>query len=197
MGEVKILGETARQFPWQDKPAKPANGPIWRYSENPVIDRNPFKGVARVFNSAIIACEGGFVGVFRGERINGMPYLYLGESDDGLNWSFDPDGISFVNESGEPFQPECPFDPRLVKIEDTYYIIWCQMFYGSAVGMARTTDFKTFTRVENPFLPYNRNAVLFPRKIGGKFMMLSRPSDSTHTRFGDIFLSESPDMLYW
>lgn len=28
-------------------------------------------------------------------------------------------------------------------------------------------------------------------------MMLSRPSDSGHTPFGDIFLSESADMVYW
>ena len=28
-------------------------------------------------------------------------------------------------------------------------------------------------------------------------MMLSRPSDSGHTPFGDIFVSESPDMVYW
>lgn len=27
--------------------------------------------------------------------------------------------------------------------------------------------------------------------------MLSRPNDSGHTPFGDIFLSESPDMTYW
>ena len=27
--------------------------------------------------------------------------------------------------------------------------------------------------------------------------MLSRPSDSGHAPFGDIFLSESPDMTYW
>lgn len=27
--------------------------------------------------------------------------------------------------------------------------------------------------------------------------MLSRPSDDGHTPFGDIFLSESPDMIYW
>ena len=52
-------------------------------------------------------------------------------------------------------------------------------------------------RIENPFLPFNRNAVLFPRKINDKFMMLSRPSDSGHTPFGDIFISESPDMEYW
>ena len=69
--------------------------------------------------------------------------------------------------------------------------------YGAAVGIAKTTDFKTFTRIENPFLPYNRNAVLFPRKIGGNFVMLSRPCDNAHTAFGDIFISESPDMVYW
>jgi beta-1,4-mannooligosaccharide/beta-1,4-mannosyl-N-acetylglucosamine phosphorylase len=27
--------------------------------------------------------------------------------------------------------------------------------------------------------------------------MLSRPSDNGHTPFGDIFLSESPDMIHW
>ena len=27
--------------------------------------------------------------------------------------------------------------------------------------------------------------------------MLSRPNDSGNTPFGDIFLSESPDMTYW
>ncbi len=28
-------------------------------------------------------------------------------------------------------------------------------------------------------------------------MLLSRPSDSGHTPFGDIYISESPDMEYW
>ena len=96
----------------------------------------------------------------------------------------------FVDEEGNSFMPLYAYDPRLVKVEDTYYIIWCQDFYGAAIGMAKTTDFKTFTRLENPFLPFNRNAVLFPRKIKDKFMMLSRPSDSGHTPFGDIFISE-------
>ncbi|MCL2434081.1 MAG: glycosylase, partial [Clostridia bacterium] len=45
--------------------------------------------------------------------------------------------------------------------------------------------------------PFNRNGVLFPRKINGKYMLLSRPSDNGHTPFGDIFLSESPDLVYW
>ena len=121
----------------------------------------------------------------------------LGRSRDAVHWSFEPEKIHFVDENGQPFDPIYAYDPRLVKVEDTYYIMWCQDFYGAAIGMAKTKDFKTFTRVENPFLPFNRNAVLFPRKIGGNFVMLSRPSDSGHTPFGDIFLSESPDLKYW
>ena len=76
--------------------------------------------------------------------------------------------------------PPYAYDPRLVKVEDTYYIIWCQDFYGASIGIAKTTDFKTFTRIENPFVPFNRNAVLFPRKIDGMFTLLSRrPTPAT------------------
>jgi beta-1,4-mannooligosaccharide/beta-1,4-mannosyl-N-acetylglucosamine phosphorylase len=46
--------------------------------------------------------------------------------------------------------------------------------------------------MENAFLPYNRNGVLFPRKINGKYAMLSRPSDTGHTPFGDIILQRKP-----
>ena len=126
-----------------------------------------------------------------------MPYVYLGRSKDGIHWEFEKDKVQFVDEQGEPFMPVYAYDPRLVKVEDTYYIIWCGDFYGAAIGIAKTQDFKKFVRIENPFLPFNRNAVLFPRKLHGNFVMLSRPSDSGHTPFGDIFVSESPDLTYW
>ncbi|HBK31893.1 MAG TPA: glycosidase, partial [Porphyromonadaceae bacterium] len=45
--------------------------------------------------------------------------------------------------------------------------------------------------------PFNRNGVLFPQKIDGKYVLLSRPSDNGHTPFGDIYISYSPDMKYW
>ncbi|HEX3040273.1 MAG TPA: glycoside hydrolase family 130 protein, partial [Caproiciproducens sp.] len=171
--------------------------PVWRYMENPIIGRNPIPGVARIFNSAVLPYQGAFIGVFRGEQTDGVPYIYLGRSEDAVHWDFDGERIPFQDENGNPFMPVYAYDPRLVKIEDTYYIMWCQDFFGAAIGLAKTIDFKTFTRLENPFLPFNRNAVLFPRKINGKFQMLSRPSDSGHTPFGDIFLSESPDLEYW
>lgn len=194
---MKIAGDALPNIPWQDKPNELKDQVVWRYSENPIIDRNPIKNVARIFNSAVMPYKGKYIGVFRGEQTNGIPNIYLGHSEDGLHWSFDEDKIHFTDEEGNDFMPKYAYDPRLVKVEDTYYIIWCTDFYGAAIGIARTKDFKTFTRMENPFIPFNRNAVLFPRKINGNFVMLSRPSDSGHTPFGDIFLSESPDMTYW
>ncbi len=117
-----------------------------------------------MFNSAVIPYQDAFIGVFRGEQVNGMPHLYLGHSDDAIHWSFDPEEIPLVDKDGKPFPPIYAYDLRLILIEDTYYIIWCQDAYGAALGMAKTKDFKTFTRLENPFLPFNRNGVLFPQK---------------------------------
>ncbi len=195
--KYKMIAPAVPNIPWEDRPEGIKGAPIWRYSANPVVDRNPIDGVARIFNSAVMPYEDGFIGVFRGEQTNGVPYVYLGRSKDALHWTFDSEKVPFVDEEGNPFMPVYAYDPRLVRVEDTYYIIWCGDFYGAAIGMAKTKDFKTFIRIENPFIPFNRNAVLFPRRINGNYVMLSRPSDSGHTPFGDIFLSESPDMTYW
>lgn len=196
MSDTKLICPSLPGMPWQEKPAG-CTAPVWRYEQNPIIGRNPLPGVARIFNSAVVPYEDAYIGVFRGEQVNGIPYIYLGRSADGIHWDFEKDKIPFTDENGELFMPVYAYDPRLVKVDDVYYIIWCQDFYGAAIGIARTTDFKTFTRIENPFIPFNRNAVLFPRKIDGFFTLLSRPSDSGHTPFGDIFLSQSPDMEFW
>ena len=196
MAKIRIIGESIPHLPWQARPeGSPA--PVWRHTGNPIIGRSPVPGVARIFNSAVVPYQGRFVGVFRGETVNGRPYLYLGFSEDGLRWDIHKEMIRFTDEAGKPFQPAYSYDPRLVKVEDSYYIIWCTDFKGASLGLARTDDFTTFTRLENPFLPFNRNGVLFPKKIDGKYMMLSRPSDGGHTPFGDIFVSESPDLTYW
>ncbi len=196
MSDIHIISPHLSNIPWQDKPAD-CSSPVWRYSENPIIGRNPLPDVARIFNSAVAPFGDGFIGVFRGEQRNGIPHIYLGRSSDALHWEFEPDKIPFTDEKGELFMPLYAYDPRLVQIGDTYYIMWCQDAYGPTIGIAVTKDFRTFRRLENPFLPYNRNAVLFPRKIGGNYVMLSRPCDNGHTAFGDIFLSESKDLEFW
>lgn len=196
MEKVKIYGDAVKNIPWQEKP-EGFEGVVWRHNNNPIIDWNPTKKSARIFNSAVLPYEDGFIGVFRADHKNGRPQLHLGRSTDALNWDIEDEEIHWVDEQGNDYQPSYAYDPRLVKIDDTYYIVWSCDFGGAALGLGMTKDFKTFVRLENPFIPFNRNGVLFPRKVNDKFLLLSRPSDSGHTPFGDIFLSESPDLVHW
>jgi beta-1,4-mannooligosaccharide/beta-1,4-mannosyl-N-acetylglucosamine phosphorylase len=191
-----IIGEALPRIPWQEKP-EDCSGVVWRDTRNPITGWNPIKSASRIFNSAVIPYEDGFVGIFRAEHKHGMPNLHLGRSKDGLQWEIENDTIQWIDEAGQPYQPNYAYDPRLVKIEENYYIVWCTDFGGASLGMGVTRDFKEFVRLENPFIPFNRNGVLFPKKINDNFVMLSRPSDSGHTPFGDIYLSESQDLVFW
>jgi beta-1,4-mannooligosaccharide/beta-1,4-mannosyl-N-acetylglucosamine phosphorylase len=185
-------------IPWQERPAN-CRDVVWRHSANPVIGRRPLPDVIGIYNSAVVEFEGAFVAVFRLEDRSRFPRLHLGRSADGLDWQIDAKPIMFSNRIDESLIPaaDYAYDPRVVKIDDLYYIIWCGGHNGPTISLASTKDFKKFTRHENAFLPFNRNGVLFPRKIGGKFFMLSRPSDNGHTPFGDIYLSQSPDLVHW
>lgn len=76
MNNVKIVGSALKNIPWQERPENSNfSQPLWRCDMNPVIDRNPVKGVARIFNSAVLPYEDEFVGVFRGEQTDGVPHL--------------------------------------------------------------------------------------------------------------------------
>jgi beta-1,4-mannooligosaccharide/beta-1,4-mannosyl-N-acetylglucosamine phosphorylase len=123
--------------------------------------------------------------------------IHAGASLDGYHWTINDEPIAFTKTDPDVPDSDYKYDPRVVWVEDRYYLIWCNGYHGPCIGLGYTNDFKQFYQMENPFMPFNRNGVLFPRKIGGNYAILSRPSDSGHTPFGDIIYSESPDMLYW
>lgn len=191
-----IVGNNLPIIPWEDKP-EGCTDVMWRYSKNPVIGWNPIPTAGRVYNSAIAPFGDAFAGVFRGDKRNGRATLFNGRSKDGVNIELDPEPIEWVNEDGSPNPTSYAYDPRVVEIEGEYYVSWCDDMKGPSIGLGKTKDFKTFVRMPNPLMPYNRNGVLFPRKINGKYLLLSRPSDTGHTPFGDIYISESPDMIHW
>lgn len=191
-----IIGNPLPNIPWENRPEDCCDI-IWRHSKNPIIKRNPIPCANRIYNSAIVPFNNEFVGVFRVDYNTGIPHLHFGRSQDGLNWEIENTKINFICDEPEIADFDYAYDPRVCKIEDTYYITWCTCYHGPTIGVARTKDFKEFHQLENAFLPFNRNGVLFPEKINGKFAMLSRPSDNGHTPFGDIFFSNSPDICYW
>lgn len=192
---AKIIGQSLNNIPWQDKP-EGYTMPIWRYNQNPIIKRDAIPRSNSVFNSAVVPFGDGYAGVFRCDSKCVSMDIFAGFSKDGINWQINHEPIVFEGDP-EVTKREYRYDPRVCFIEDRYYITWCNGYHGPTIGVAYTFDFKTFHQIENAFLPYNRNGVLFPRKINGKYAMLSRPSDTGHTPFGDIFFSESPDMEYW
>ena len=191
-----IIGTSLPNIPWEGRKEGCADV-MWRYSANPVIPRNAIPSSNSIFNSAVVPFEGKFAGVFRCDNKQRAMRLHAGKSEDGINWEIKPEPIRFICEDEEVGNFVYGYDPRVCWIEDRYYVTWCNGYHGPTIGVAYTYDFEKFYQLENAFLPFNRNGVLFPKKINGKFAMLSRPSDNGHTPFGEIFYSESPDMEHW
>lgn len=183
-------------MPWEERP-KGCIDVIWRYEKNPIIPRDLIPSSNSIFNSAVVPFNGEFAGVFRCDDRRRNQQLHSGRSKDGITWEIENEPISFICDDPEIGNFIYGYDPRVCWIEDRYYVTWCNCYHGPTIGIGYTYDFKEFYQLENAFLPFNRNGVLFPRKIKGKYAMLSRPSDNRHTPFGDIFYSESPDICYW
>ena len=178
MSKLIIEGQALPNMPWEERPQDCKNV-MWRCSDNPIIPRDLLPTSNSIFNSAVVPFGNGFAGVFRCDDTNRRMVLHVGFSEDGKKWNINEEPLRFQCDNEEVGQWVYGYDPRV------------------CIGVAWTTDFKTFHQLENAFLPYNRNGVLFPKKINGNFAMLSRPSDTGHTPFGDIFYSESPDMCFW
>jgi beta-1,4-mannooligosaccharide/beta-1,4-mannosyl-N-acetylglucosamine phosphorylase len=166
---------------------------------NPIIRPDAVPGAALIMNSAVVPFGKGYAGVFRVDNQELGMELHAGFSADGLRWDIDPGRIRITGALPEGIPPGSGYDPRITRIGDTYHVTWC--YYpcgqGPAIGMAVTKDFRRFRQTATVMLPYNRNAVLFPRKIGGKYAILHRPSDNGHTPFGDVYYATSPDLRHW
>ena len=92
------------------------------------------------------------------------------------------------------------YDPRLTVIGEQCYMCFAvDTKHGLRGGIAVTEDFRSF-EVLSLSLPDNRNMVLFPDRIGGKYVRLERPMP-VYSRGGidrfDMWMSDSPDLKYW
>jgi beta-1,4-mannooligosaccharide/beta-1,4-mannosyl-N-acetylglucosamine phosphorylase len=193
---AKLIGPELPNIPWEERPER-CEDVLWRSQRNPIITREAAAEANSIFNSAVVPFGGGFAGVFRCDNTSRDMQLRAGMSQDGVRWEIEPQRILFKCEDKEIGHFVYGYDPRVCWLEDRYYVTWCNGYHGPTIGVGYTHDFRTFYQLENAFLPYNRNGVLFPRRIGAKYAMYSRPSDMGHTPFGDIFYSESPDLIHW
>ncbi|MBQ4619202.1 MAG: glycoside hydrolase family 130 protein [Clostridia bacterium] len=194
---AKIIGKALPNIPWENKP-EGCKDVVWRYSANPIVQRDAIPCSNSIFNSAVVPFNGEFAGVFRCDDKRREMRIHSAHSKDGIHWDIDHEPFNLVNPLEDEVGPFIyGYDPRCCEIDGEHIVTWCNCYHGPTIGVATTTDFKTYHQKENAFLPFNRNGVMFPRKINGNYAMLSRPSDTGHTPFGDICYSESPDLVYW
>lgn len=165
--------------------------PFWKYDMNP--ETNPYfmerLGVNAVFNSGAIELNGKFYLVARVEGNDRKSFFAVAESDNGI------DGFRFWD---YPILLDdvCPnetnvYDMRLTKHEDGYiYGVFCSESKDTSVndlsaavaaaGIVRTKDLKTWERLENLKTlnsPQQRNVVLHPEFVNGKYAFYTRPMD--------------------
>jgi beta-1,4-mannooligosaccharide/beta-1,4-mannosyl-N-acetylglucosamine phosphorylase len=187
-------------IPWEERPAG-SGAVLWRSSRNPIVEPGHVPRANSIFNSAVVPFRDGYAGVFRVDDTTRTMNVHAGRSADGVDWEIEPEPVRFVADDDRVSEIQEEFlyayDPRVTWLEDRYWVTWCNGYHGPTIGLAYTHDFETFRQLENAFLPFNRNGVLFPRRIGDKYALLSRPSDDGHTPFGDIYYSESPDLVHW
>ena len=189
---AKIIGSALPNMPWEPKP-EGCTEPVWRYSKNPIINRFGNKRSNSVFNSAVVPFEDGYAGVFRCDSRSISMDLFAGRSKNALDWEINDEPLVFEDDCDpEVLKKEYRYDARITPIEDKYYITWCNGYHGPTIGVGWTKDFKTFHQLENAYLPFNRNGVLFPRKINGMYMMMRVFEGMAKAIFGETVESVEP-----
>jgi beta-1,2-mannobiose phosphorylase / 1,2-beta-oligomannan phosphorylase len=139
--------------------------------------------------------------------LTSISHLRLARSWDGVRFQIaDAPALGPANRY-ETFGIE---DPRITCIDGTgsptrdsalggptYYVAYVGVSpLGVTTCLASTRDFQSFERHGVIFPPDNKDVVIFPAQIGGKFYALHRPHSSLFLR-NDIWLAESPDLLCW
>jgi predicted GH43/DUF377 family glycosyl hydrolase len=171
---------------------------VERYAGNPIISLEglPFP-VNTVFNTAAAKFEDKYILLMRVENLVGHSVFALAVSYDGFSFTVERD-FAMAPSNEEPFktyEARGIEDPRITYMDGVYYIMYtAYSIHGARLALAKTTDFKTFERIALISEPNNKNGVLFPKKIGGRFARLDRPFAGD---YGSIWISYSDDLKAW
>ena len=178
-----------------------SNGPerlFKRYEGNPILTKFmwPYP-VNAVFNPAAIRIDGETLLMVRVEDLCGFSHLTVARNTDGKNdWRIDATPTLKAN----PKFGEKEWgieDPRIVWLEeDNAYAITYVSFHedGPEVSLTFTEDFKHFQYEGVLLPPENKDGTLFPKKVGGRYVLVHRPIVRGEKHIWVVF---SHDLKYW
>ncbi|MVT11465.1 glycoside hydrolase family 130 protein [Chitinophaga tropicalis] len=170
-----------------------AHAPLeWRYDLNPASNPHLMEryGINGVFNAGAIKWKGKYLMMARVESIDRKSFFAVAESDNGIDnfrfWEYP----SIIPETEDP--DTNIYDIRLVQHEDGYiYGLFCserkdpsappydQSAAIAECGIVRTKDMKDWERLPDLKTPspQQRNVVLHPEFVNGKYAFYTRPQD--------------------
>ncbi len=174
-----------------------------RLSDLPIISpRGNDWESAGTFNPAVVLRNGSFIMLYRAQDNNGTSRLGYAESTDGINFIRHPEPV---------LSPETEYekdggveDPRLVKIDDTFYLTYTGYNKKDAqLCLATLKDLIHWER-SGVILPaykgnwnvgWTKSGAIVPAKINGKYWMyfLGTSSDKTD----QTGVAYSTDLIHW
>lgn len=168
-----------------------------RHPQNPILTADDWPYPANsVFNAAATLYRGETLLLCRVEDRSGFSHLCKATSKDGVTgWKIAPKPTL----ERDPAHREELWgleDPRITWLPELGKYAVAYTGYsgcGPVVSLALTEDFERFERLGMVMPPEDKDAALFPHRIGGKWYMIHRPIEhSSH-----IWVSASKDLIYW
>lgn len=149
--------------------------PEYDFSDSRAVGKRTEKGIKTVY-------------------LTSLSHIRLARSTNGEDFIVEEQPFVFPIAKEESFGME---DPRVTKIDDTYYINYTSVTEnGPATSLVRTKDFSQYERLGIIFAPENKDVTIFPEKINGKYMAFNRPVPSGLGN-PEMWLAQSPDLIHW
>jgi predicted GH43/DUF377 family glycosyl hydrolase len=171
---------------------------LHRWEGNPAITLEdiPFQANT-VFNGTPIVFGGEINLLLRVEGSQGYSFFALARSKDGLHFNVDEKPVMLPQKDGPFAKHEIKGieDPRATLLENTWYIVYTPVGpCGPRIAIAKTDDLVNYERIAIVSEPGNKDGILFPCKINGKYARFDRPIGNGR---GSLWISYSPDLIFW
>jgi len=182
---------------------------VKRHPHSPVITREDISStdprlfdVTSVFNPGGIYHQGQIILLLRVQNRGRETYLVKATSRDGIEFDIATKPVEIRGMQDFPYPYYHIYDPRIVYIEGRY-LVTCAVDSeaGCRVVLFESEDLDTLSYLGVLSDEGQRNGVLFPHRIEGRYWMLSRPNDhlgADGVRSGTRILAyASDDLCAW
>jgi predicted GH43/DUF377 family glycosyl hydrolase len=162
-----------------------------RHPFNPLFYPNPLHQweAVNVFNPAVIQHNGLFHMLYRAQGVDYVSSLGYAVSLDGLSWNRLEQPVMAPHQDRDDYRGV--EDPRITPLEGRFYLTYTAFGASGFFPMLAVSDNLIAWHDIGPLEKSpNKDHVLFPEKIGGRYVIL-------HRRSPNIWIAYSDDLVHW